>query len=335
MKQAQRISAFMRNQGARIKSRQRLQSLDLVMTVFRLPPNSNQQLFIDRLRQEFPEAVADKNHHYHLLSGDSSLADAKAWSLNAIGWSNTSAECEASTAIGILDTLVSTTHPALNSADITVKNFTGREPPARADHGTAIAVLLAGKLPSQFASLLTDPQIKVAGVFRQTQDKQSTTLEYLLYGLDWLIGEKVRVINLSLGGPHNRLLAHALHKAFLQNIILVAAAGNSGSQSPPVYPAALPEVIAVTAIDAAGNLYRHASLGNYIDITAPGVDIWVANAQGDGSFRSGTSYAAVFVTAFTAAFGKPDSWASASRDIGKPGKDHHFGWGLLNWRQCP
>lgn len=119
--------------------------------------------------------------------------------------------------------------------DITSKNFTGREPAASADHGTAIAVLLAGKLPSQFVSLLSDHKIKVAGVFRQNQDSHNTTLEYLLYGLNWLVDEQVGVINLSLGGPYNRVLAHALHKAFLNKITLVAAAGNSGKNAPPVY----------------------------------------------------------------------------------------------------
>jgi subtilisin family serine protease len=66
--------------------------------------------------------------------------------------------------------------------------------------------------------------------------------------------------------------------------------GNGGKEA-PAYPAAHPDVIAVTAIDADARIYKKANRGEYIDLAAPGVDVWAAKAGGGGSYRSGTSFA--------------------------------------------
>ncbi|HEY7886466.1 MAG TPA: S8 family serine peptidase, partial [Cellvibrionaceae bacterium] len=111
--------------------------------------------------------------------------------------------------------------------------------------------------------------------------------------------------------------------------------GNGGAHAPAVYPAAEPGVVAVTAVDAVGRRYRHANTGEYIDVAAPGVDLWLANSQGSGSYRSGSSYATAFVTAFMALQAQSGAinWADNTRDLGEAGRDHHFGWGLLQWPQ--
>ncbi|MBU2886669.1 S8 family serine peptidase [Gilvimarinus agarilyticus] len=334
MAQAQKVTTLMRAKGARIKSRKNLEALNLVISVFRLTASDNPQSIIDTIGREFPKAVVDANHRYHLLNDPNALSSIKAWSLTSIGRHTGRARCIATKAIGVLDTLSATDHPALIGAKVTNQNFTGREQPANTNHGTALAVLLTGNQPSQFASLIPGSEIKVAGVFREDHNGQSTTLEFLLYGLNWLVSENVGVINLSLGGANNRVLAHAFKQAMEKNIVLVAAAGNGGSKAPPTYPAALPGVIAVTAIDAAGLLYPYANRGSYIDIAAPGVDIWAANENGTGAYQSGTSYAAAFVSAYAAVFGKPADWSTVSKDLGDTGKDNNFGWGLLRWQPC-
>src|SRR4029077_15575453 len=78
------------------------------------------------------------------------------------------------------------------------------------------------------------------------------------------------------------------------------AAGNAGPDAPPAYPGALPEVIAVTAIDRDGAVFPEANRGDYIAVAAPGVSIWVPGPDGEGRHQTGTSFAAPFALATAA-----------------------------------
>ena len=127
--------------------------------------------------------------------------------------------------------------------------------------------------------------------------------------------------------------------AAAKGMILVAAAGNGGKDAPPAYPAAHPDVIAVTAIDAEARIYKRANRGDYIDLAAPGVDVWAAKAGGGGSYRSGTSFAVPFVVAAIAIEQNAAPGATAhqllaklragAQDLGAKGHDPIYGDGLL------
>ena len=113
-------------------------------------------------------------------------------------------------------------------------------------------------------------------------------------------------------------------------MLIVAAAGNNGPGAAPSYPAAYPGVIAVTAVDRNLAIYSRATQGEYIDIAAPG---------GGGIARSGTSYAVPFISAAAAILRASDALPDAASvqttlegrtlDLGKPGRDRTFGFGLL------
>jgi subtilisin family serine protease len=97
--------------------------------------------------------------------------------------------------------------------------------------------------------------------------------------------------------------------------------------------------MAVTAVDAALQPYQAANRGDYIDLAAPGVDVWSARDGQGGRYNSGTSFATPFVVAAAALLlqtdpdAAPDSLretlSRGARDLGKPGRDSTFGWGLL------
>ena len=120
-------------------------------------------------------------------------------------------------------------------------------------------------------------------------------------------------------------------------MVIVAAAGNTGRHGPPRYPAAFRQTIAVTAVDADLRPYQQSPEARYLDIAAPGVDVFVP--QGEGRYISGTSVAAPFVTAVIAAdpsasrLGSAEAlraWLrSGARDLGAPGEDNVFGAGLV------
>jgi subtilisin family serine protease len=157
--------------------------------------------------------------------------------------------------------------------------------------------------------------------------------------LDVLARRDVSVINMSFAGPENALLSAALDAVGRQDIALVAAAGNAGPRAAPLYPAANPTVVAVTAVGSSLDVYRQANSGAYIRFAAPGVQVWTAASISGGRFRSGTSYAAPFVTAAIAAARHADPQASiddvlgdlarSATDLGPEGRDDTFGWGLV------
>ena len=119
---------------------------------------------------------------------------------------------------------------------------------------------------------------------------------------------------------------------------MVAAAGNWGRADKPAYPAAYSEVVAVTAVGPYRGIYKKANRGNYIDFAAPGVRLWTAIPEG-GKYQSGTSFAAPYITALAGmevskGANKDTSrlrkvLQGNSRDLGNPGKDSTYGWGLV------
>lgn len=149
----------------------------------------------------------------------------------------------------------------------------------------------------------------------------------------------MRIVNLSLAGPRNSALGRQIRRMAGDDILLIAAAGNHGPRAAPAYPAAYPQVMAVTAVDRRGNVYRRANRGAHIDLAAPGVDVWTAASISGARTKTGTSYAAPFVTAAAALMLQRDPALSAeqvterlrsgARDLGPAGPDHVFGQGLV------
>jgi minor extracellular protease Epr len=149
-------------------------------------------------------------------------------------------------------------------------------------------------------------------------------------GMGWLVGRGVSVINMSFAGPENRLLAHAVGHALARQIAIVAAAGNDGPTAPPRYPAALPGVVAVTAVDERRRVYRRAASGQHIAFAAPGVNVWTAQARGRYGPSTGTSYATPFVTAVLAVSAREGrAEEPEAEDLGSDGPDAVFGRGLI------
>jgi subtilisin family serine protease len=319
--------------GLSVKRRTNLSGLGFVVTTFRVPKDVGSALLA--LRQALPDVWADANHRFRLM-GD----ETRSYGRRLIGWSG-AVNCGAGLHIGLVDTAVATDHPQLAGRAIELRTVlpTGVSV-AAADHGTATAALLVGR----DTGLVPGAQLYAASVFRSRDGETDTTAEWVALGLDWLAQNGVVVINLSLGGPRNLLIEAAVQRLLESQIAVTAAAGNGGDGAPPVFPAAQAGVIAVTAVDAKMNPYRKANRGDYIAFAAPGVDVWTAAPGRDGVFVSGTSYAAPFVAAALAATRQSNrkaAWPAIleqlqakARDLGAPGKDRVFGWGLVQARGC-
>lgn len=240
--------------------------------------------------------------------------------------------------IGIIDSSIDRRHNAFANAAITTQRFVDNESPPNA-HGTAIASIIASNDP-QALGLAPSAQIYAAEVFdhNEQQGEFASTVS-LIKALSWLMTQDVSVINISLAGPSNRLLETALTRVREKGVLAIAAAGNGGPMAQPMYPAAYPEVVAVTATDDRGRAFRLANRGEYVDIAAPGVNIRHAQAGGGFAASSGTSYAVPFVTVAAARLLQSttepalmlDALYASARDIGAPGRDQIYGYGQLQF----
>src|SRR5439155_14452806 len=114
-------------------------------------------------------------------------------------------------------------------------------------------------------------------------------------GIVWAVDHGAQVINLSLGGPAtSESLSAAIGYAAAKNVIVVGAAGNSGTTT-PFYPAADPRVLSVAATTVADRRYSWSNFGSWVNVTAPGCNVAPLLAGGYGWF-CGTSSATPPVT---------------------------------------
>jgi subtilisin family serine protease len=101
---------------------------------------------------------------------------------------------------------------------------------------------------------------------------------------------------MSFAGPQDPGIGRSLAAAHGRGLVLVAAAGNQGAKSPPLFPAADPNVIAVTSTDENDQLPEFANRGSYVAVAAPGVDLMLLAPNGTLQWSNGTSYSAAYVS---------------------------------------
>lgn len=314
----------------------RLAALQLDVVRLRTPATADTRDALRAFRAAFPSIAADFNALVRPAAEPKERRPSTTTS-----WPAIRSTCGAGMRIGMIDTPVDVSHVAFRGRRIVHESFlTGTKRPASAAHGTAVASLLIGEPGSDgFGGLLPEAALFAASIFeRKSWWRTRGDLFALLRALDWLAGERVDVINLSFEMGKNTILLKALDKVADKGLILTAPAGNQGPRSKPAYPAAHPRVLTATAVDSDLRVYRHANQGDYIDFAAPGVRLWTA-VPGGGEIQSGTSFAVPFLTAAAAlrqangAQSEPVRRAliDAARDLGTPGKDPVFGWGLIEF----
>ncbi len=199
--------------------------------------------------------------------------------------------------IAVIDSEIDVRHPDLRRAVKEHFDPSGRRSPPDL-HGTG----MAGAIGSRYRLLGVAPDASIIAIkaFDNQSGGAEATSFQILQGLDHAIRRGAKVINMSFAGPYDPMIERKLQEAYDQGIVLVAAAGNAGPKSPPLYPAADPNVIAVTAVDAANKPFARANQGNYIQVAAPGVDVLVPAPNGDYQLTTGTSVAAAHVSGVVA-----------------------------------
>jgi subtilisin family serine protease len=222
--------------------------------------------------------------------------------------------------VGLIDGGVDPADPALAQARIERHGCTTANP---SRHGTAVAArLVAGDADMLYAADLW------------CGDAVGGATSNLVDALAWMAREHVAVINISLVGPDNPVLARAVQAMITRGHVLVSAVGNDGPAAPPLYPAAYPGVIGVSGVDAHDRVLPESGSGEQVDFCASGVI-----GSGRDALR-GTSFAAPIVARKAAQLlDAPRTGAATqvqqqligeARPLGARGRDPRYGYGLLS-----
>ena len=252
------------------------------------------------------------------------------------------AGCGAPVRIGMIDTGLNPDHAALNGADIEVIRIAPEDyAPSDAIHGTAVAALLVGDPETRVPGLLPGLPLLAVDAFHTDAGDERADAFTLVRALDRLVQDGVQVINLSLAGPPNTVLEDTIAQVTgPRGIPVVAASGNAGPRADPAYPSAYDRAIAVTAVDRNGTAYRRAGRGAHVDLAAQGVEVWTAASIEGARWKTGTSFAAPYVTAAAVLWLQhdptltPDALRARlireAADLGPDGRDDIYGHGLLD-----
>lgn len=222
--------------------------------------------------------------------------------------------------VGLIDGGVDGDDPALAHARI---ERHGCRTAVVSPHGTAVAArLVAGDADALYAADLW------------CGDEVGGAVSNLVDALAWMARERVAVINVSLVGPDNPVLARAVQAMIARGHVLVSAVGNDGPAAPPLYPAAYPDVIGVSAVDTRERVLPESGRGDQVDFCASGIV-----GRGRNALR-GTSFAAPIVARRAARLlDAPRAGAAVqvqqqligeARHLGAPGHDPRYGYGLLS-----
>jgi hypothetical protein len=273
-------------------------ALGLSTVQLAVPRGMSAREALKRLRRAAPGLDADFDHVFE-PAGGALVPVAAALAASSAGGGGTR--------IGIIDGGVAS-HPSLAGSSIEQRGFSGS--PQATGHGTAVASLIVGN-QGPFRGAAQNATLLVADVYGGNRAAGSASA--VVRALGWLVAKRPGVINISLVGPSNRLVARAVQQVRARGIQIVAAVGNDGPAAPPQYPASYPGVIAVTGVDATGRALVEAGKATHLDFAAPGADMAAAlPGQGYAKVR-GTSFAAPLATARLALVGSPARLAAEAR----------------------
>jgi subtilisin family serine protease len=314
-------------------------ALGIRVVVLRAPRGAATRRALAALRRLDPAGTYDFNNIY-------TVSAARGGSLAAPPPSMADSARTQATPLGLIDGGVATSQPVFSGIVVHQHGCGGAAIPDA--HGTGVASLMVGRSPL-FGGAAPGASLYAADVY--CGKPTGGAVDAIAEALQWLAGERVPVINVSLVGPPNGLLQQVVARAVAQGFLIVAAVGNDGPAAPPLYPAAYPGVVGVTAVDAHRRTIFEAERGPQVMFAAPGADIPVAALPDGFASVRGTSFAAPIVAGLlaeklevvapardpgtplvidpAAAAAAIDALARAAIHLGAPGRNAVFGYGVV------
>jgi len=256
--------------------------------------------------------------------------------------------------VGIVDTGIDYGHPDLVANYVPLGyNWVNNSSDPRDDngHGTHVAGIIAATINNGIGIAgLAQVHIMAEKALNATGWGDEVDLSKAIIHA---VNQGAKILSNSWGSYSDSSLIHdAIGYAYNHTVLVVAAAGNDNSNA-PMYPAAYPEVVSVAATDQFDFPASFSNWGDWIDISAPGVQVYSTmptyhvtlndypyHKSMDYDYLSGTSMACPHVSAVAALIWSEFSSASrnwvrkqlmlSADDLGTPGFDMFYGWGRVN-----
>jgi len=311
---------------------------------------------IEKLQNDPRVAYVEEDVVVMAIEGEFAGEYQRSWGVTRIEAASVHAENVqgAGVKVAILDTGIDYNHPDL---DANYKGGVNLVDPARPNdpfddswnsHGTHVAGIIAAELDGTGVASVA-PAASLYAI-KALDGGGAGYLSDVIAGIEWAITNEMDVVNMSLGlGSDSQALFEVCSRAYESGVLLVAAAGNTGvySGGKVLYPALYPSVIAVGATTIDDAIHYDSAVGSDIELVAPGGGIYSTTVYGGYGFLSGTSQAAPHVAGVAALIlsaGLQDlngdrevnnkdlrlQLQNATFDLGDPGKDTVFGYGLVN-----
>lgn len=243
--------------------------------------------------------------------------------------------------VAVIDTGVQLDHPEFQGKILKGYNVLNGSNNADDDngHGTHVAGIIAAHINNNegiAGMTANNPIIPIKGI---GADGSGSSFD-IAKGIKWATDHGAKVINLSVGNYNpSEVLHDAIKYAYEKDVVMIAATGNDNT-SQPSYPAAYPEVIGVSAIDGNKKRATFSNYGQSLDVVAPGVDIPSTYMNYEYAQLSGTSMACPHVTGLATLIRSVNPSLKnhqvmkiikqSSDDLGSPGRDDYYGYGLIN-----
>ena len=334
------IDALAQQQGIERLGSQEITLLNTRLHRWRVPAGRSPGAVAQALRNDSRVTAANLNRIYTLQEGAAAPPPAgpPQYAAEKLGLREAhSITSGGSTLVALIDSGAAADHPELAGSIAESFDAVGGDFAAHT-HGTG----MAGAIVAHQQIRGSAPGAKLLNVraFAANGRTSDGTSFDVVKGMDWAAQKGARVFNLSFAGPRDPLMARVVKAAIEKDIVIIAAAGNQGPKSPPLYPAAESGVIAVTALDAKDGVLKVANRGTYVTLAAPGVDILLPAPGKAYSMSSGTSIATAYVSGIAALMIAQNPEADpkevyevligTARDLGPKGRDREFGAGLAN-----
>lgn len=299
-----------------------------------------------------------KTFEHYMLGIYRSLAQNQPWSPPGVSlmaarrmWASTRGE---EAVVAILDTGIDYNHPDLKANIIGGASFVAAEKDYmdQNGHGTHVAGTVAAN--NQILGVAPDAKLLAVKVLNKDGSGSYRGITSgLKFAREWRgpQGQRVNVINMSLGGPEpEKEMYQEILRVIYSGILVVCAAGNEGDGREDTqeisYPAYYPETIAVGAVNLQTRIANFSNNNENIDIVAPGVETYSTYPGGRYVKLSGTSMAAPHISGAAALiysrykkrFGVYPSSGTVSRmlqyssiDLGDAGFDDLYGYGMFSF----